>query len=287
MFFKLSRNFLFVATAVATVIYLGWRTFFTLPFDYGLISIIVALILLICEIVAGFESLEQYLNMVNVNDPEAPVIPESWFPEVDILIMTHNEDTELIYKTANACRYLDYPDKTKLHIFICDDNNRPEMKALAEELGVGYHGLSGNKHAKAGNMNNAIGKTSSPLIATFDADMIPRSCFLMETVPYFFLPKMKKNEAGVWVEREEAEIDPDYKIGFIQAPQAFYNPDLFQYNLYSENRIPNEQDYFFREINVGRNRSNSALFVGSNAVFSRRALNEVGGGGHQHHNRRF
>ncbi len=277
MHFSATRNILFIATAIATTIYLGWRAFFTLPLEYGLLSIVFSLLLLICEIVAGFESIEQYLNMVNLKDPDLPVIPPDWYPHVDVLVITHNEDVDLVYKTVNACTYLSYPDKNKVHVYIADDTDRPEMKELADRLGVGYCGLSGNKDAKAGNMNNAIGQTSSPLIATFDADMIPRSIFLMETVPYFFLPRLKQTGDGVWVEREAAEIDPDDKIGFIQAPQGFYNPDLFQYNLYSENRFPNEQDYFFREINVGRNRSNSALFVGSNAVFTREALAAVGG----------
>ncbi len=271
------RHLLFAATAVATTVYLVWRAVFTLPLDYGMVSIFFGFLLLICEVVAGFESTEQYLNMVNMVEPDLPIVPDDWYPDVDVLVITHNEDPDIIFKTANACKYLEYPDKSKVHIYICDDTNRPEMKALAEELGVGYFGLTGNKHAKAGTMNNAIEQTTSPLIATFDADMIPRSIFLMATVPYFFLPFMKKDETGRWVKREPSEIDPDEKIGFIQAPQSFYNPDLFQYNLYSESRFPNEQDYFFREINVGRNRSNSALFVGSNAVFSREALREVGG----------
>ena len=149
------------------------------------------------------------------------------------------------------------------------------MKELADQMGVGYIGLAENKHAKAGNLNNALNKTTSPLIATFDADMIPKHDFLIKTVPYFSLPLMKKNEDNTWGRREE--IDENYKIGFIQTPQSFYNPDLFQYNLYSEQNIPNEQDYFFKEVNVGRNRTNSPIYAGSNTLISREALEEVGG----------
>lgn len=114
------------------------------------------------------------------------------------------------------------------------------------------------------------------MIVTFDADMIPRSNFLMETVPYFSLPKMIFDH-GEWRKRTEEEINPDYKIGFVQTPQSFYNPDLFQFNFFAENSIPNEQDYFFKEVNVGRNSSNSAIYAGSNTVISRQALEEVGG----------
>ncbi len=276
---SLSRSLLFFATAIAVTVYLGWRAFFTLPLEYGLPSIILSLLLLISEIVAGFEAVEQYLNMVSFKEPEMPVVPYSWYPDVDVFIMTHNEEVDILYKTINACTHLDYPDKRKVHVYVCDDTNRPAVRELAGRFGVGYFGLSAgeNKHAKAGNLNNALYKTTSPLVASFDADMIPRHTFLMQTVPYFFLPKVKKNEYGVWVEREESELDPEYKIGFIQSPQSFYNPDLFQFNLFAEQRVPNEQDYFFREINVGRNRSNSCLFVGSNALISRQALMDAGG----------
>jgi cellulose synthase (UDP-forming) len=77
--------------------------------------------------------------------------------------------------------------------------------------------------------------------------------------------------------RKPEEIDKDYKIGFIQTPQSFYNPDLFQFNLYAEQNIPNEQDFFSREINVMRNSTNAVAYTGSNTVIARQALEEIGG----------
>lgn len=274
---KLGKNILFAATAISVAVYLIWRAFYTLPFEYGMASLVVSFLLLASEIVAGFEAVQQYLNMAHFKEPELPVIPTSWYPDVDVFITTHNEETDVVYKTANACTHMDYPDKSKVHIYICDDLNRPAMRELADSLGVGYCGLSGNTQAKAGNLNNALGLTTSPLVASFDADMIPQHDFLMLMIPYFFLPRVKKDGDGNWRERPESEIGPNHAIVFIQSPQSFYNADLFQYNLYAERRVPNEQDYFFREINVGRNRSNSSLFVGSNAVIARQALVDVGG----------
>ena len=171
---------------------------------------------------------------------------------------------------------MDYPDKSKVHIYLADDGNRPAMAKLAEQFGIGYFPLANNKEAKSGNLNNALRQTGSPLVATFDADMIARREFLMQTVPYFFLPRMVHKD-GVWRMREQGEIDPDYKIGFIQTPQSFYNPDLFQFNLYAEQNIPNEQDFFSREINVMRNSSNAVAYTGSNTVIARQALDEIGG----------
>lgn len=92
--------------------------------------------------------------------------------------------------------------------------------------------MDNNKQAKSGNLNNALSKTSSPYIATFDADMIPFKNFLMETVPYFLKDGVSKDGR---------------KIGLIQTPQSFYNADIFQFHLFSEENLPNEQDFFFKK----------------------------------------
>lgn len=261
---------------VTSVIYILWRLFFTLPLHAGIVSLVAGIALFAAEFISMLEAVIHYICMSKDKAPEFPVIPESEYPHVDVLIATHSEEPELLFKTINGCKHMEYPDPAKVHIYLCDDNDRPEMAKLAQKMGVGYFGLSGNKLAKAGNLNNALSKTDSPLVVTFDSDMIPRSSFLMKTVPYFFLPEMIL-EDGVWRKRTEEELDPDYKIGFVQTPQSFYNPDLFQFNFSAESNIPNEQDYFFKEVNVGRNSSNSAIYAGSNTVISRQALEEVGG----------
>ena len=261
---------------VTSVIYILWRLFFTLPINAGIVALIAGIALFLSEFISMLEAVIHYICMSKDKTPEFPVIAEADYPHVDVLIATHSEEADLLFKTLSGCKHMDYPDKSKVHIYLCDDNNRPEIAKLARDMGVGYFGLSDNKLAKAGNLNHALSKTDSPLIVTFDADMIPRSNFLMETVPYFSLPKMIFDH-GEWRKRTEEEINPDYKIGFVQTPQSFYNPDLFQFNFFAENSIPNEQDYFFKEVNVGRNSSNSAIYAGSNTVISRQALEEVGG----------
>ncbi|OPX50152.1 glycosyltransferase family 2 protein [Clostridium thermobutyricum] len=272
----IKEKILFFLATISAGIYILWRIFFTLPIEYGLVALIVGILLVVSEAVGFFEAFSHCKSLSKKKEPKLPIIKKEDYPHVDVFIATHSEDKNIIYKVVNGCVHMDYPDKNKVHIYICDDTNRKEMKELANEFNVGYFGLIDNKTAKAGNINNALSKTRSPLIVTFDADMIPRKKFLMETVPYFFLPKMKE-ENGQWVYRNKDEIDDNYKIGFIQTPQSFYNADLFQYNLYLEKDIPNEQDYFFREVNVGRNRTNTPIYAGSNTVISREALEEVGG----------
>ncbi len=273
---KRGDRLLLACVIVTSAIYIGWRVIFTLPLSRGVLSAVFGAALCAAEMTGVLEAFAHYRNAHTATPPEKPDIPGEMYPHVDILITTHNEEPELLYKTLSACGFLKYPDRGKVHVYLCDDTARPEMGELAERLGAKWLALSGNKDAKAGNLNNALQQTNSPLVVTLDADMIPTSDFLLETVPYFFLPKMIK-EDGVWRLRNEEEIDGSYKIGFVQTPQSFYNPDMFQFNLYAQKHVPNEQDYFFREVNAGRNRTNSAVYAGSNTVLSREALEAAGG----------
>ncbi|MDT0125418.1 glycosyltransferase [Paenibacillus sp. RRE4] len=250
------KKMLVTATVIMSCIYVIWRTFFTIPFGHGPLAVTAGLALLIVELIGMFELAVHFYNMTRLEYPEIPVVDESLYPDVDVFIATYNEPASLLFKTINGCLNMDYPDRSKVHIYLCDDSNRPEMRELADHMGINYLTRTEHIHAKAGNLNNAMKHTSSPLIATFDADMIPKHDFLTSCVPYFLTGE---------------------KIGFVQTPQSFYNPDQFQYNLYSEARIPNEQDYFYRDVQVGRNKSNSVIYGGTNTVLSRQALEDVGG----------
>ena len=258
----------FILNIVFSSVYLLWRLFFTIPFEYGLVSTIAGISLFVVEFLGMFEALVHYFNMHDIQKKEVPNIPISMYPEVDVFIATYNEPAELLYKTVNGCKYMKYPDKSKVHIYLCDDGSRQEVKDLAVKMGVNYLEREEHEHAKAGNLNHALSVTSAPYVLTLDADMVPHSELLMHTIPFFIAQE---------IENEGKEEKDQKHIGFVQTPQAFYNPDLFQYNLYSEGRIPNEQDYFYRDIQVSRNKSNSVIYGGSNTVLSRRALEESEG----------
>lgn len=272
------RNVVFIITVVLMTMYLGWRVVFTLPFHQGALNLVFGILLIVAETVTVFTTFELFYQKMRMNKfhLECPEIPDECYPDVDVFIATHNEPADILYKTVNACTFMTYPDKRKVHIYICDDGSREEVAGLARQFGVGYLGLTDNKDAKSGNLNNALSKTSSPLIATFDADMIPQHTFLMKTVPYFLLPRFVK-ENGEWRLRKEEELDKKLKIGLIQTPQSFYNPDLFQFNLYAEGNIPNEQDFFSKEVNTMRNASNAVAYTGSNTVIAREAMEKIGG----------
>ncbi len=241
---------------ICCLLYIGWRAAYTLPLDFGVLSIVFGLYLFLAELVGFIESTIFYYTLKDTDTPTTPVVETKDFPDVDVFVATYNEAPELLYKTIIGCKNMAYPDNNRVHIYICDDGKREEIAKLCDDCAVGYISRSDNTHAKAGNLNNALLHTDSPYIVTFDADMIPMSDFLIKSIPFFIA---------------------DQKLGFVQIPQNFYNLDPFQYNLFSETKIPNEQQLFSRFIQAGRSKHNAVIYAGSNTVISRQALLEVGG----------
>lgn len=250
------RLFFLISFFLVYLFYLTWRAFFTLPLHYGIISATLGVILLIAEIVGFFESMMFYITLWDTSTPSTPEVSTKDFPDVDIFIATYNEPIELLRKTIIGCKNMKYPDKSKVHIYICDDGNRAQLAEFCSKMKVNYITRTEHTHAKAGNLNHALSVTSSPYVVTFDADMIPMNDFLMKTVPFFLTGE---------------------SIGFVQVPQSFYNPDPFQYNLFAENNMPNEQDLFSHLIQAGKCRANAIIYAGSNTVISRKALDDIGG----------
>ena len=259
--------FLFLST-FCTLIYLCWRVTCSIPYAYGWIAIIGSWVLLAVEILGFIESVIHYSGILKLREHPLPKIADEDFPDVDIFISTYNEPPELLRKTIVGCKHMEYPDKSKVHIYLCDDHRRPEMRRLAEELGVHYFDRPDNEGAKAGNLNKALERTSSPYVVTFDADMIPQRRFLLKTIPYF-----------VDAERINATLPENSRrhLGFIQTPQSFYTPDVFQHNLYAETKVPNEQDFFYDVIEAAKTTTNSVIYGGSNTIISRKALDAIGG----------
>ncbi len=188
--------------------------------------------------------------------PAAPLVgtPHDW-PSVDVFIPTYNEPLSVVRATVLAALALDWP-ADKLHIFILDDGKREEFRAFAESVGVRHITRSNSLHAKAGNLNHALGITHSDLVAVFDCDHIPTESFLTSTVGWF-------------------QRDP--QCAMLQTPHHFFSPDPFERNLGTFRRVPNEGALFYGLIQDGNDFWNATFFCGSCAVIRRGPLMEVGG----------
>lgn len=253
-----SKLFVYTLTMILTIVYILYRIIFTLPFGYGIVDIIFGVIVLLLEIGEILDFSIFYFNILRFSkrNPYIPSIRKEICPDVDVFIATINESEELLEETIIACLNMEYPKKKKVHIYLCDDGHRSEMENLAKKYKINYITRENNQDAKAGNYNNALAKTSSPYIATFDADMRPTPDFLITTIPFFI---------------------KDETVGFVQLPQSFSNPDIFQLRFGLSNSIPFEQDYFYKRIQLAKNHTNSTVYCGTNAVLSRRALEETNG----------
>lgn len=257
---NLFKFIFYTLTILLTFTYIIYRIFFTIPTTLGIIALISSILVLFIEIWESLDFFAYYLNILCVKKA-SPKIPDlsniTQYPDIDVLIATINEHESLLKNTITACKNMSYPDKSKIHIYICDDGNRANIKKLAENLGVNYLSRITNKNAKAGNYNHALNHITSPFVATFDADMAPTPNFLLTTLPFFFTGTDE--------------------IGFVQLPQSFNNPDIFQLRFKLENKIPFEQDYFYHSIQIAKNATNSAIYCGTNALFSKKALNSCNG----------
>ena len=265
---QIPAKLLLLLSSEATFIYFCWRVFFSVPTEAGVLSITANLVLLAIELLDYVESLVLFRNLRGIRQYNVPEIAPEEFPHVDVFVATYNESTELLAKTLNGCVHMEYPDRSKVHIWLCDDNRRPAMRQLAEEMGVGYFDRPDNSGAKAGNLNHAMSLTHAPYVVTFDADMIPKSDFLMKTIPYF-VDAEKKNLS--LPEKDQV------RLGFLQTPQCFYEPDIYQHDLYAENSVPNEQNFFYRTIEPAKTSTNSVIYGGSNTVLARKAIEDIGG----------
>lgn len=241
--------------------YLDWRIFTTvLPADGAWYELGWVYFCFAVEMFAYGDALILYLAFLRTSDRRAEAdahearlraLPPDSLPSVDVYIATYNEPFDVLEKTITGALCLDYPN---FNVWVLDDGRRPWLKDFCEAKGAGYITRPDNAHAKAGNINHALTKTNAEFVALFDADFIVQRNFLMRTMGFFF----------------------DHKIGIVQLPHTFYNPDPMQTNLAVHKTLPDDQRFFFEAIMPSRDAWDAAFCCGSNSVTRREALRSIG-----------
>lgn len=174
-------------------------------------------------------------------------------PTVDVYLPCCSEPLEIIENTYQHVIKLDWP-AAKLKVYVLDDGDQPAIKALAEKYGFNYIVREDRPRLrKAGNLRWAFTRTEGEFFAIFDADFCPRPDFLKELV---------------------VEHMADPKTAIIQSPQFFRVTDD---QTWVEQGAGATQELFYRVVQVNRNKWGASICVGSNAVYRREALVEVGG----------
>ncbi|MBW2724424.1 MAG: glycosyltransferase [Deltaproteobacteria bacterium] len=248
---KTGRRFALGICIVLFTRYMIWRALYTLNLDDGL-TIGISLTVYLAEAYGYVQLLLFSYQAWSPTERTSP--PIETHPSVDIMVTVVDEPLYILKRTLIACLSLDYP-KDLLEIYVLDDGGRPEVSSLAAELGVTYRSREDRSHAKAGNLNEGLKRSSGEVIVVFDVDHVPMSNFLTKTVGFF----------------------ADENVAIVQTAQDFYNPDIFQRSVAPGRNLYNEQALFFRTLQAGRDHHNSAFFAGSSGLIRRSALEEIGG----------
>lgn len=172
------------------------------------------------------------------------------YPDIDIFLPICGENIETLRNTWSAVLSLGYPGK--IYVYVGDDKgDNPNLKNIVEkEFGFVYLSRQNKGFMKkTGNLGFLFKNSHSPFVIVFDADFCPKPEFIMETLPFMVYDK---------------------KIGILQTPQAFHKTE----NQF-ENSCSNTQFDFYRIIQKSRDYFGGAICVGSNAIFSREAIEKT------------
>jgi cellulose synthase (UDP-forming) len=185
-------------------------------------------------------------------------IVENWrprhYPTVDVFLPTAGEPIDLLRNTWKYVAKLRSRYPGSLTPYVLDDGARTEVKRMAKEFGFAYATRPNRGwFKKSGNLKYGFEISHGDFILLLDADFCPRDDLLEEALPYF-------------------DAFPD--VGIVQTPQYFHVMDS---QTWVERGAGATQELFYRSIQTARARKDSAVCVGSCAVYRRAALAPGGG----------
>ncbi|KAK9807156.1 hypothetical protein WJX73_001141 [Symbiochloris irregularis] len=179
----------------------------------------------------------------------------------------YKEPWALYSKTLSAALDIVYPPD-KLHIYVLDDGrDSPVKHEIEEEFGmresncasITYLQRPDGTHAKAGNLNYGLQRSSGSLIAVLDADHIATKDFLTACIPHLLQPNPA---TGAW---------SFGKCALIQTKQHFYNAHKVLVQL-SDGR----NDFFNSLSMLGYSGASAGLCCGTGYICQRSALESIG-----------
>jgi cellulose synthase (UDP-forming) len=175
------------------------------------------------------------------------------YPSVDIFLPICGEPTSVLKNTWTGVAEIRATYPGRLTVNVLDDGPSDDAAYWARAFGFNYIRRPNiRQFKKAGNLKYAFQRTRGEHIVIFDADFRPRPDFLFETLPYM--------------------ADP--RIGIVQTPQYFR---VHPGQTWVEQAAGATLEVFYRSVQVSRDRFDSALCVGSNAVYRRAGLEPEGG----------
>ncbi|MGZ4269774.1 MAG: glycosyltransferase family 2 protein [Solirubrobacteraceae bacterium] len=169
-------------------------------------------------------------------------------PTVDVLVPVYDEPVDIVEPTITAAVRM---RGAAVRVWLLDDGGSDAMREMALRRGAGYVRRVGSEGAKAGNINHALSRIDGEFVCVLDCDHVPDERFLEATLGHL------------------AASD----VAFAQTPQYYANA--------CRNELASaawsQQALFFGAIARGKDGHDAMFCCGTNVVFRRAALDDVGG----------
>lgn len=284
-FFFLSLLFF---TFIAIFGYLGTRIFIVLSFPLSFIEELLTISLLLAESFILLHSIGYFLNVFRVlksNSSFTSIVKEptlTSYPPVAIAVASYKEPLNVLRDTLICFYNLNYPNK---HLYFLDDTRydlpwdtpenklkyRQSIEELCQSLDINL--FRANWHgAKAGMLNDFLqflaGKTREDFLF-YPYSKIKSA----EPEKYLIVFDADMNPIPDFVEYVVDVMEKDPKVAFTQTPQYYSN---FEFNRVAR-ASGLQQAIFYEFICEGKNEQGAMFCCGTNVIYRREALDEVGG----------
>lgn len=186
------------------------------------------------------------------------------FPSVDVLIPCYKEELHLVRMVVLGALGINYPSQL-LSVYLCDDGRDPQKKGMVEALRRAHPNLHyvtrpDNAHAKPGNVNYTLERTSSHLVVQLDADFVARPQLIERLLSYYF----------VW-NANTGLYEFNTTVGVVQTPQHYRNLSPHDQDLFDQRII------FYNNMTLpGKDWFNTSTMVGTANLVNREALTAAG-----------
>jgi len=248
-----------ILSIIVSLIYITVRTALFLFAEYNFIEKIFASLLVAGDLFIILHSAGYAINIVKMYSAAgkeylpARASLEGKKPSVAILVAARHEPKDILENTFVTLKNINYENKK---IYFLDDSSERKYICEADELSRDYglilfrrpirHG------AKAGIVNDCLKNLTDDYVVIFDADQNPLPEFLNVLVPL---------------------MEQDKKLAYIQTPQFYSNIE--------ESRVARasafQQAVFYEYICEGKSSGGAMFCCGTNVMFRRQALVDIGG----------
>lgn len=188
-----------------------------------------------------------WVNYLRIKSPKEVPIPDKNMSVAVFTTSAPGEPISMFENTFKALKNLNYPHQT----YLLDSTENLAFKELAEKYEVKCLNLANVPGAKAGKINEALKITKEEFILILDPDHIVFPNFLDQTLGFF----------------------KDPTIGFVQVSQGYYN----MYRSFTAKGAAEQTYTFYGPTQMGLFGYESAVAIGANCTFRRKALESIGG----------